>query len=283
VLERVANCKAWQNPESAVRRILFWYRFPFRSTRPTIILCASERQEGQLHAQILAAARVLTDTHNFSVVIDTSDHAVPLVLTEREHNIELEPMNDEMMKKLSGYEGLFKFLEQEGLEQVVLAICGGCPGKLDGLQVKLKQEGSKDEQKKTAVRNFVVDAIERALSARKALLVKSEKEKELSAELEVFAGKETKEIKLQESDFFAKFQITGADGTRRNIDIKGVFRVKIDKDASTPILVPANGAMAVVLRAGPHFDLDENQTTEKNFDLIVKALSKPVLSHVKSE
>ena len=67
----------------------------------------------------------------FRVVIDSSENAIPVFETTREQMLHIEPMTIETLSNIPKYSTLLNRLEKAGLKDVVWAVIGGVPSRLN--------------------------------------------------------------------------------------------------------------------------------------------------------
>ena len=107
---------------------------------PIIILKASEREINEPSPHDLSlAARILSTEFSLNVLIDCQENALLVRENAYETVLEMEPMSNEMMRKLPKFQSLFEMLKSQGNEEVVLAVCGGVPVLLEHLRSEISQ------------------------------------------------------------------------------------------------------------------------------------------------
>lgn len=144
----------------SMKRIIFFFKL-FNRRAPVVIIPAGQCERNKTPAELTNAARELVDTYGLIVLIDLSENAFPHVLSGREVFYDMEPMSDEMMRKLPGFEDTFESLKKQGNEEIVLRVCGGRPIILEELKDRLIECKSEAEKLK-AVEDFVEARLDQA-------------------------------------------------------------------------------------------------------------------------
>lgn len=107
---------------------------------PIIILKASEREINEpSRCRLSQAGRFLSTEFSLNVLIDCQENAILYREDHYETVLEMEPMSNEMMRKLPEFQSLFELLKSQGNEEVVLAVCGGVPVLLEHLRSDISQ------------------------------------------------------------------------------------------------------------------------------------------------
>jgi hypothetical protein len=143
------------------RNVIREYKSISGGRSPIVIISAAQRSVNKEPAELTAAGRDLV-SNGLNVLIDASENAMPEVLSGREIILEIKLFDHLTMKKLTQFESLFKFLKTAGNEDLILALCGGCPLLLKRLNsaVKLKDNTRAVDEK--AVHDFVNKEIREA-------------------------------------------------------------------------------------------------------------------------
>jgi hypothetical protein len=157
----------WKDNQHITKRVLQKYLAKY-GRMPIVLISAEMRDINMKPAQLTQASRHLVEMFNLHVIIDCSENALPArEITPRQEVIEVQPLNDEVMKKLPQFEKIKEMmLEKENdkgkweeIAKVVLAVCGGVPLILNELEIKLINcKGDKEKE----ISKFVVTKMAQA-------------------------------------------------------------------------------------------------------------------------
>jgi len=254
VFTAVTRCSPWtvELSGASARRVAWFHRFIFR-TPVTIVLHAAERKPTQQFAALDSAARVLTHDFGMRVVIDASDNSLPEFAkgTMREKLIEVPPMPRSVVEEMPKLQDLHAALKAADLADVVWACVGGNPAGY--LQLDSHWMNAGKGSLEAVVESFVRDLLNKAMRDRRANVIADSRLKELYV-----LFKEQKEVPDRMLE----------DMTIQRPSPDKVLRLKLSPRGSESVLVPADAAMAIVLR----FALVESPTL-KELKEMVRAMS----------
>ena len=217
---------------ASARRVAWWHRFIFR-TPVTIVLHAAEREPTQQFADLDSAARALTYDFGMRVVIDTSDNSLPEFAkgTKREEVIEVPLMPRSVVEEMPKLQDLHAALKAADLADVVWACVGGNPA--DYLKLHGQWMDAGKGSLEAVVESFVRGLLDKAIRNRDSSVVADVRLEELYSLL-------TKQSEIEHSHL-RKFRLQRPSPDK-------VLRLKLSPSDSEPVLVPADAAMAIVLR-----------------------------------
>jgi hypothetical protein len=142
-----------QDSEERARKIIQEFKYISGGKAPIVIISADMRPINDKPAELTATGRSLTEI-GLNVLIDASENAMPSSLTGREMILEMTELNDTYMRKLPQFEKLIGFLTNTSNDELILAVCGGCPLHLQRLSKTVKLEGNTRTEDEKAVRDF---------------------------------------------------------------------------------------------------------------------------------
>ena len=217
---------------ASARRVAWWHRFIFR-TPVTIVLHAAERKPTQQFADLDSAARALTYDFGMRVVIDASDNSLPefAKATKREEVIEVPLMPRSVVEEMPKLQDLHAALKAADLADVVWACVGGNPA--DYLKLHGQWMDAGKGSLEAVVESFVRDLLDKAIGSYDKSIVANNRVKDLYA-----LFKEQNEVPRS---------VLRVMNIERPSPDK-VLRLKLSPSDSEPVLVPADAAMAIVLR-----------------------------------
>jgi hypothetical protein len=239
---------------ASARRVAWWHRFIFR-TPVTIVLHAAERKPTQQFADLDSAARALTYDFGMRVVIDASDNSLPefAKATKREEVIEVPLMPRSVVEEIPKLQDLHAALKAADLADVVWACVGGNPA--DYLKLHGQWMDAGKGSLEAVVESFVRDLLNKAIGNKSASVVANNRLKELYAL------------------FIKQSQVPRSVLEEMNIERPSpdkVLRLQLSPSDNELVLVPADAAMAVVLR----FALAEPPTLKELKEMVL-AMSSP--------
>ena len=217
---------------ASARRVAWWHRFIFR-TPVTIVLHAAERKPTQQFADLDSAARVLTYDFGMRVVIDASDNSLPefAKATKREEVIEVPLMPRSVVEEMPKLQDLHAALKAADLADVVWACVGGNPA--DYLKLDRQWVNAGKGSLEAVVESFVRDLLDKAIGSYDKSIVANNRVKDLYA-----LFKEQNEV--------PRTVLREMNIERPSPD--KVLRLQLSPSDNELVLVPADAAMAVVLR-----------------------------------
>ena len=217
---------------ASARRVAWWHRFIFR-TPVTIVLHAAERKPTQQFADLDSAARALTYDFGMRVVIDASDNSLPEFAkgTKRDKVIEVPPMPRSVVEEMPKLQDLHAALKAADLADVVWACVGGNPA--DYLKLHGQWMDAGKGSLEAVVESFVRGLLDKAIKNRQTNVVENARLEELYA---LFRQQNEVPDRMLEEWKLA----------RPSPD--KVLRLTLSPSDSEPVLVPADAAMAIVLR-----------------------------------
>ena len=221
------------------RRVLWWHHFFFRQPA-TVVLRAAERSPEEPFAALHGAARALTHDFGARVLIDASNNSLPdaASATKREDILVVEPMQRELLEELPELQLLLEALKEANLADVVWMCVGGNPADYKSLVTKWTRKPNGLEQ---VVALFVQNLIGRAMSAVSVSVAADSRRRGLY-------------LLFRESSLVAE-SLLEEMGLVRSTPDKVLRLVQQCASAGSPgcgqrILIPADAATALVLRAG---------------------------------
>ena len=218
----------------SARRVLWWHHLLFR-TPATVILQAAERKPSESFAALDSAARALSYDYGARVIIDASNNSLPgaALTTLREKVLDVEPMTRPVLEALPELDELLAALSDAGCADAVWASVGGVPANYLKLCGQWVDSGKADVAPVAA--GFVQMLLIRAIGEVSSAVAADRNLKELYA---LFRSTATVRLSLLEEK-----------GIVRPSPDK-VLRAVIDRGAAQLVLVPADAAIALVLRFG---------------------------------
>lgn len=235
VFTAVTRCNPRRVELSAsARRVAWWHRFIFR-TPVTVVLHAVERKPTQQFADLESAARALTYDFGMRVVIDASDNSLPELAkgTMREKLIEVPPMPRSVIEKMPELDDLHAALKAVDLAEVVWACVGGRPARYLQLHGQWMDAGK--DSLEAVVESFVHDLVKKAIKNRQTNVVANAQLEKLYA---LFRQQNEVPDRVLED---WKLACPSPDK---------VLRLTFSSRDNESVLVPADAAMAIVLRFG---------------------------------
>lgn len=238
VLESIAGTHPnFVDPHPSALRVLWWYRLVLPP--PIVVLRLVECSAGTPYAQMTGAVRSLADI-GLRAVIDSSPNSLePEALASlRENVLEVAPMPRALLFSIPEHAALFETLRKEGLQDVVWGVLGGVPALYSRLAEALAEAKPKglvvvDEPGAacTVVTNFVRGQLLRAINRLWTLDPKSP----LRDIFALFKGMDEVPAKML-----------------RGIAMPSPNKVlrEVNKGVETTVYVPADAAMALLLRHG---------------------------------
>jgi hypothetical protein len=226
-LAAVAGVTAkYLDPRPSALRVLWWYTLILPP--PVLVLRVSERSAGREFAETAGAVRSLVDC-GFRAVIDSSPNSLePAALTTlRQDVLELGPMPRETLFSLQEHAALFNVLRSAGLEDVAWAVLGGVPALYESLHDKLRQTAPDRAHAVAAdfMRGVLLEAVVRLRAAN------------------LHPSMEPALERFKTADEAPAALLKGAVMPSPNKVLR-----ETQRGVEDAILVPADAAMAVVLR-----------------------------------
>jgi hypothetical protein len=217
--------------------VLWWHHLLFR-TPATVVLQAAERKPAQAFADLDSAARALSHDFGMRVVVDASNNSLPgaAVATLREMVLEVEPMPRAVLESLPELEPLLDALRASRLDDTVWAVAGGVPAHYLQLSALWEARGRGDTER--VVADFAVGAIKKAVHNVGDAVAADER---LQTLYDLFRGASAvpyAELKAR------RIVRPSPDKVLRAVLALGAGGALED------VLVPADAATALVLRAG---------------------------------
>jgi hypothetical protein len=129
------------NDTKRAKSIIEAYKSISGGQAPILIIPATRRLVHEHPAKLSDAGQTLSEDYKLNVLIDAEENAMPVKaeLTLREDIREMEPMTDDMIRQLPQFKELFEYLNEKKNDQVVLAVCNGCPALVGVLNAKLTE------------------------------------------------------------------------------------------------------------------------------------------------
>ena len=217
------------DPRPSALRVLWWYRWLLPP--PIVVLRVSERPVGKEYAETAGAVRSLVDC-GFRAVIDSSPNSLEpgTLSTLRQAVIELGPMPRALLFSLAEHAALFEALRREGLVEVVWAVLGGVPAHYEALCDLLQPR----EEFRRAAESYLLSELRSAITRRGAMIVAYPYMAKILHEFK--AVDEVPEVLLTS-------KLIASPSPNK------VLRAAANS-AGAAVFVPADAAMALVLRHG---------------------------------
>lgn len=233
VLAAVNRCSPRLELSASAWRVAWWHRFIFR-TPITVVLRASERKPTQAFAALDSAARALTYDFGMRVVIDTAENALPdLAKSSRGIELEVPPMPRSVIEAMPELRELHAALQAADLADVVWACVGGAPAGY--LQLRSRWIGAGKDSLEAIVQELARDLLQRAIKNRHKNVVANAQLEKL---YDLFRQQDEVPDCLLKEWQLALPSPDKVLHTRRSVKRREF------------VLVPADAAMAIVLRFG---------------------------------
>lgn len=110
-------------------RVIFWYRLFTLGRSPIVVIKAVERKNAQDYTDLISAAQTLVDDYKLRVIVDGPPNLLDdrFLRTSNRHVFKVKPMTREMIWQIDELQGLFKYIKEAGLDDLVFAVFGGVP------------------------------------------------------------------------------------------------------------------------------------------------------------
>jgi len=233
VLDEVSGIPySFVNKSPSTHRVARWHARFFRIPI-TVVLQAAEVQKDKTYAELVPAARRLTNL-GLKVVIDASDNSINPAgkLSLRENIVAMEPMSRSQIESIDELTDVIKALENEKLLDVVWNCCGGVPQHyFNG--IKIVWDDRPGQNIRTIALGYCMQEIDNAIVTYTDFLLTYPEQGKLLSEFRNHQQIHIHDIK---------------DKQYPNIPTPNkVFR-KIRTESKQTIIVPASNAMALVLK-----------------------------------
>ena len=230
-IARVQLAAAFVDVLPSARRVIFWHRL--LAGRPTVVLQLSERRPGADFADVTGAARELADL-GLRVIMDASENSLePGALAScRQVVLELGPMPRKTLEGIAELQPLREALQVAGLTDAAWAALGGNPAEYRRLREKWAERDCEVGALAPVLLDFVQRKVAEAVLLRDAAIVKD-------GRLEALYGRFTAAAEVPSSVLRElRLELPSPEKVLRALRAGG----------GDPLLIPANAAMALVLR-----------------------------------
>jgi hypothetical protein len=241
VLCDIANIRiSLLDPAGNARRVLFFYRL-FCFPPPICVLCVDERKDGVGFVDLTGAVRKLREVYKLKVIVDASPNSVPdqLLTTSRQDILDVPPMEREMIERLPQLQPLMNVLKKEDLVNAAWELLGGIPTEWESLFDKVSRAVPGKERE--AVGNFLSNKIMEAITAKQSYLKAYPHMKPV---LEAIAKSSHICISSEE-------ELNLLEVVQKNRPSPDKVLSVEEKDGVN-VVVPANGAMRIVIKHNLH-------------------------------